>query len=45
MHTLRFPETFGIWGGMSDEEREMRPAARDLNRHREPVREEATDLT
>jgi hypothetical protein len=32
---MRFPETFGVWGGMSEEERDRaRAAPRDLNRHR-----------
>jgi WhiB family transcriptional regulator, redox-sensing transcriptional regulator len=34
LHSLRFPETFGIWGGMSEEERDRFLAApRDRNGH------------
>jgi WhiB family transcriptional regulator, redox-sensing transcriptional regulator len=34
-HSLRFPETFGIWGGMSEEERDKaRNTPRTINRHR-----------
>jgi WhiB family redox-sensing transcriptional regulator len=35
LHSLRLPEAFGIWGGMSEEERDrLRAAPRDLHRQR-----------